>query len=267
MQLLAQTEAAADTSEETVEAEIPQYYQVEMIVFRHVDQSGTTPEIPRKPEGEISEMLEQDLARLSGNKDGTDIPADALPLTEPASDELTQDDLVASDIDAEAPEEPEELPFMIPVAEGSLLLGGTARRIDTLEPYELVSYLHWAQPAPDVTVAKSLQLAELGADPNLLTGEVEVHQRRYLHLLIDINLNDEGATTEPVFNTADLQFLGTPSALPALKDSRRFRLEQIHYFDQPQFGVLAIISRYEFPQTEVVDEVGAADEITAETVN
>ena len=33
----------------------------------------------------------------------------------------------------------------------------------------------------------------------------------------------------------------------------------MHYFDQPQFGVLAIISRYEFPAEEVLVEVLAED--------
>ena len=273
LQLLAQT--APDTaSEETVAEEIPQYYQVEMIVFRHADLSATTAEIPRMPEAELSVLLEQELARLSG-MDNTETPA-ATALGDVQPDEelaaKTAESALSATAEEETGEETEEieddaLPFVIPASVDKLLLAATATRIDDLPPYELVSYLHWAQPAPDVTIAQSLDLSELGADPNLLSGQVEIHQRRYLHLLVDISLNTDNSIAEQGPATTELLYLGAPETLPALKDSRRIRLEQMHYFDQPQFGVLAIISRYEFPAEEVFAEDllddNAADELAS----
>jgi hypothetical protein len=270
LQLLAQT--APDTaSEETVAEEIPQYYQVEMIVFRHADLSATTAEIPRMPEAELSVMLEQELARLSG-MGNTQTPAVTAPGDEQPDEEITAE-ITESALPATAEEEIEDdaLPFVIPARVDKLLLAATATRIDNLPPYELVSYLHWAQPAPDVTIAQSLDLSELGAEPSLLSGQVEIHQRRYLHLLVDISLNTDNSIAEQGPATTELLYLGVPETLPALKDSRRIRLEQMHYFDQPQFGVLAIISRYEFPAEEVLEEVlaeyllddNAADELAS----
>jgi hypothetical protein len=256
LQLLAQT--AADTaSEATVAEEIPQYYQVEMIVFRHTDLSGTTAEIPRMPEGELSVMLEQELARLT-DMGNTESPAATAPGNEQPDAELAEEatevELLATVTEETEAVEDDSLPFVIPASEDKLLLANTATRIDKLAPYELVSYLHWAQPAPDVTVAQSLDLSELGADPDLLSGQVEIHQRRYLHLLVDISLNTANSSAEQSADIAELQYLGAPDTLPALKDSRRIRLEQLHYFDQPQFGIVAIISRYEFPTEEELEE-------------
>ena len=59
-----------------------------------------------------------------------------------------------------------------------------------------------------------------------------------------------------------------PQCSPALKDSRRIRLEQLNYFDQPQFGVLAIISRFEMPEEpEVLEEPGQPEEAGQEELS
>ncbi|MGI9291287.1 MAG: CsiV family protein, partial [Gammaproteobacteria bacterium] len=78
-------------------------------------------------------------------------------------------------------------------------------------------------------------------------GHVEVHQRRHLHLLIDISLGD-GEEDSGMQDQSLMLFPEVTDTRPALKDARRIRLEQLHYFDQPRFGVIAIISRYEPPE-------------------
>jgi len=235
---------AVENDSETETEEPPQYYQVEMIVFRNLDQSRTTPEIPRMPEAELSEVLDQELARLSGtmpSESMADIPAEA-----GITDSMPQEAAIADGALVRGEEEDTGLPFLIEVSSEQLLLSKTARQIENLQAYELLSYLHWAQPAPDVTAARQLDLVEVGADPELLSGNIEVHQRRYLHMLIDVSLG-RASKTGPGQNNYEMPLPGEPGTLPALKDSRRIRLEQLHYFDQPQFGVLAVISRYEFP--------------------
>jgi hypothetical protein len=224
--LFASTPAAAQVIEEAAEPEPPQYYQVELIVFRHLDQTGTTPEIGGMPEPEMIDFLEQDLARLSGQVPPTD--SIEIPTTEVAE---VPDESDATDTEVEANE-------WLPVAPEGLLLTNMVSAIERIPAYELVAYMNWAQIAPDVTVAKAMDIAAIGADPAILTGSVELHERRYLHLTVDVTLTDSDLLGS--FSSSD--------ALPALKDSRRIRLEKVQYFDQPQFGVIAVVSRLKLPE-------------------
>ena len=213
---------AQDSSAGDSEAEPPQYYQVELIVFRHLDQSRTTGEIPRMPEPEMADLLDQDLARLQEESESVIVLTDST-VAEPDSNEA------------------EEEPAFIPARAEMLLLADTAERLAKLQVYEVVSYITWGQTAPDVTVAESLELTALGADPERLSGTIELHQRRYLHLALEIALDDGGAGSSI---SGDSQFIPRgAAAVPAIKDSRRIRLEEIQYFDQPEFGVLAVVSR------------------------
>ncbi|NOR18793.1 MAG: hypothetical protein GQ538_01725, partial [Xanthomonadales bacterium] len=51
-------------AQEAEDAEKPPVYQVELLIFQHMDQTQTTSEILRMPETEIADILEQDLPRL-----------------------------------------------------------------------------------------------------------------------------------------------------------------------------------------------------------
>ena len=260
---LAQTQAETEADGESAE-ELPQYYQVELVVFRHLDQSRTTPEIPRTPEPELTELLEQDLARL-GSQSASDNAVTAEVATqengESASlDELSDEALTEELLEAE--------PRWVAVAEDGLLLTDTVQRIDNIQAYELVAYLSWGQTAEDVTVAEPLDLTEIAGDQELLlTGNVELHQRRYLHLTIDLELTDEGIPAgEDLQMQAELPMFDIGTAMPAIKDSRRIRLEKPQYFDQPQFGVVAVVSRLELPAdteelTEELQEDAAAEAV------
>jgi hypothetical protein len=67
------------TSTHLAAQDAPAYYQVEIIVLKHLDQSRTTREIPRVAEQEMADILDQDLARLEGSTqppagDGMDGP-------------------------------------------------------------------------------------------------------------------------------------------------------------------------------------------------
>jgi hypothetical protein len=230
----------AQDSADAATIEPPKYYQVELIVFRHLDQSATTGEIPSMPEAEISDFLEQDLARLQGVD----------PLTEPpVPEEVAKDEPVATA--AAATNRTIVKPILAAADQDNLRLSATAATIERLTAYQLVSYLSWGQTAVDVSVAAPMDLAELGADPDLLSGSIELHQRRYLHLALDITLEGSaGARNGNASYEDSFQIFSRSDALPALKDSRRIRLQSANYFDQPQFGVIAMVSRLAAPAEE-----------------
>lgn len=196
----------AYAQEPVEEPEPASLYQVELIVFRNLDQSGNTPEIPGLPEPELEKQLATDLARMSAD-------------TEPQA--------------AITP------PEWVPTNAEGRLLAGTARSIRQLQAYELITYLSWGQAAPDVAVAAPISLADLGVDPATLSGEIELHQRRYLHLEVDVSLPATGTAPVSPAATGELRAIA-----PAIRESRRVRLEELHYFDQPQFGIIAVVSRF-----------------------
>lgn len=185
-------------------------YQVEVLVFRNLDQSRTTPEVMPRPEPEIEAVLDMQLERLEVS-------------VEPGADT----DPVADVIEA--------LPAWQPVAADALLLSRDAARLRSLGAYDVLAHLAWIQPAEDVAQAAAIDLADLGAIPDL-AGEIRFYQKRYLHLAFDIALND-------------------PTGRATIVDSRRIRLGRTVYFDQPAFGVLAIVT--EAPEQPAVPAAGS----------
>ena len=209
--LLATAQIAAAQDEAAPEPE--PLYQVEVLVFRYVDQTRNTPEIPRLVEPEINDVLDQQLARLS---------VDPPPLS--SVDELLQG-------------LPETVPppFWSPAdpAAGSLIRdAATLRRLGA---YEVLGHLAWVQPAEDVSVAEAIEVTELGSMG--FDGSVKLYRKRYLHLAVDLEL-------EPG-DSMSFDLLPGNEARPAIVDSRRMRLGRTIYFDQPQFGVLATVNRLE----------------------
>jgi hypothetical protein len=204
--LLLMNSSIAVAQEAEAADELPRY-QVELLVFRNLDQSTTTTEIPRMPEAEIADILDQDL--LSA---------------EPAA-------IATSPTDAEAAEAISEDQYWIEAAPEQYRLADVASRLERLQAYDLLLHLGWQQAAPDVSEAPELDFALLGVDPALVSGTAKLFSRRYLHLALDVELDDG----------AGLQ------TYPAINDSRRIRLEELHYFDQPQLGIIAMVSRVEEP--------------------
>jgi hypothetical protein len=215
--LLAAAPPAISQDDSTVEK--PQVYQVEILIFRHTDQSRTTSEIPRMPEQEIVDILEQDLPKLE--PDYSSLLADeALGDTNPAGWQLVEGE--------------------------SLLLNRISRRLNDLAAYDLLGHRGWIQLAPDVAESAEISLADLGLAEDIATGQINLFQRRYLHLAVDVALSDANSN---LFADTFEVFAAT-KAVPAITDSRRIRLEELVYFDQPKFGVLAIVARSdkELPQ-------------------
>jgi hypothetical protein len=249
------------TDDTEAEPEPPQYYQIELIVFRHLDQSATTSEIPRTSEPEVTQFLEQELARLSGEELPTVATDQALPspdpLAEPSAFPAAAEEIGLVEIEPEEIEQ-EPFPFLMPSNPEGLLLANTVTRIDEIEAYELLGYIHWAQQAPDVTVSEPLDLLELGADAEIIIGNIELHQRRHLHLAVDISLTDMDNMDESAYSSNSQSF-SRPSASPELAGSRRVRLEKLQYFDQPKFGVLAIVSRFKLPEADELSETVSAE--------
>jgi hypothetical protein len=99
-------------AQETDAIEKPQVYQVELIVFRHADQSRTTSEIPRTPEPEMADILEQDLPRLG----------------------------VTESPDRSYEMQAEQVPFWYLLNRDDLMLNDVSQRLESLGAYTVLSH-------------------------------------------------------------------------------------------------------------------------------
>jgi hypothetical protein len=196
-------------AQETEDAEKPPVYQVELLIFQHMDQTQTTSETLRMPEAEIADILEQDLPRLEATRQSEATYA------------------IAGENDAN---------WRL-LDTSQLLLNNISQRLDNLGAYHLITHTGWLQTAPDVAEANEILLADLGIALDQATGSIKLLKRRYLHLAVDVSLGTDERDAFQVFSA--------PKATPAINDSRRIRLEKLVYFDQPQFGIIAMVARSE----------------------
>ena len=156
----------------TIAQEEQKLYRVELVIFRHLDSSNTTPEI-KQPGDQI----------MRSPNDGTSYRA---------------------------------------LASENRQLSGTASSIRNLKAYQLINHLGWVQGADDIATARHTNLDKMGLNAANVSGSSKLYTRRYLHLDLQLKLQSTGAV---------------------INQSRRIRLNESHYFDHPDFGVIALVTR------------------------
>lgn len=88
-----------------------------------------------------------------------------------------------------------------------------------------------------------------------LEGKITVALARYLHLYTDLVLRRPRLSVDPVMessmqnralanNSADTRILNNH----ILREHRRMRSKNLHYLDNPEFGMLVLITPYEVPE-------------------
>ena len=244
--------------EEAFEAELPEIrrYSVEVIVFAYseavsVGNEVFVPEVSAYPSFDLL-----DFADLG--EEG------AIP-----------DDYVATDVevatDEEETEELEELPEIFFEMEllgvDELMLTGTVDRLERLDAYEPLLHVGWTQTALAEADTPSLDLREFGEPPERLSGSLTLYLSRYLHLVIDLELDanlredsmqDMGADLDAPIVRYDNSIVQDDydavlfDAEPAyghlsyrISENRLFKNGETRYYDHPKFGVIAKVVRVE----------------------
>jgi len=110
-------------------------------------------------------------------------------------------------------------------------------------PYRPLAHLAWRQVVPGRQQAKPVELpgGQDNPDRAYVDGLVRVAVERYLHLDLDLRLHLPASATQ----ATSLEY-GVPDI--RLKQQRRMRSKEVHYFDHPRFGVIALITPYKSPQ-------------------
>lgn len=113
-------------------------------------------------------------------------------------------------------------------------------RMQRLDVYQPLMHFGWTQAAWQEEETPPLELRRFGRPPTGLDGKLTLYLNRYLHLVVDLEMEGEnqtrgaglyGAITGPVYYRID--------------EDRILRNGEIRYFDHPKFGLLAKVTRVE----------------------
>jgi len=227
--------------EETLEAP-EQEYLVELLFFRHRDsasgsQEGWSPR-PAEPEPEPepepeSQVEEEEL-------------------------EITEEMLAA----AELKRSMEESLIRAPRSEFQLL--EVSSKLASSSNYEPFAHIGWTQPGYLLDLAPSFPIEAALAGGGTLSGTATLSKGRYLRLDVDIEYRPQGGL--PPRGLEENQTAGglsEPSAQKPMyyivEQRRSIKSNEIHYFDNPTFGIIAQVT----PLLTDEEESSIADRTTA----
>lgn len=232
--------AAAQELLGDIEPEKPEVrrYTVEMIVFLYAQEVSTGSEVfPRdEPEPE----------------------PESLPLEE---------ELVFADPMPDQPEpEPEPLPDMevVLLDESDFQLGEIMDRLERLDVYEPVMHFGWTQATWPEEQTEAIPLHLLGHPPAALNGELTLYLSRFLHLVVDLQLEAPESMASNVDareRLGNVRMVGEllnevgvqPPVHYRIQENRILKNGELRYYDHPKFGVLAKVTRVEDEEEETGD--------------
>jgi len=244
-------------AESAVDPWMTDRYEVEVIVFRHADQSRNTPELPADASIIGSSPLD-----LYPERDAVSPGPYADPFGPDAQiDDRDRGPVVGFYLLDLTPRFPDYVPL-----DGSGQLGNIYARLERLDAYEPMLYRAWVQAARPAAESVPVEvnsevLGEFG-----VAGSITLYKERYVHLQVDLGL----APTPPEAQTAapeaeswpvfsDVVVAPDPAPVPLqaatapehkLQESRRIRGVNAQYFDHPQFGVIALVTEIDLAEDQ-----------------
>jgi hypothetical protein len=303
-----QVSQPADLVEEA-EVEDIRRYSVELIIFEYADGSagGTEVFLPEEPPAEELPLLEfGDAASMGPTSDQfpveQQLPAGGNSVT-------TSEDGIENSAEIEpAPFSPEEL--ILGEIPGPQQIGLQVMQPDEysmleiydklvrLDAYTPLLHTGWTQDTVIDAEIRPLRLRRLGDPPLRLDGELSLYLSRYLHLALDIALEDSVASSSPGYgatepntrdtgtseyassnrnfgddratSTYEFDSYGAATRLPVfyrIQEDRLVRNGELRYYDHPKFGAVARISRVEEIQLEADPFESASDVLTSDGAN
>ena len=207
-------------------------FTVEVIIFGYAEDVGTGSEVflPDEPE------LPPDVAPPDLYGDARDAPAEP-------------------DNPVEIPADAGPLPDieLVLLDEADYQLGDTLGRLERLDAYEPLMHFGWTQAAWPEEQTEPVPLHLFGRPPTELDGTLMLYLGRYLHLVVDLQLQapeDARATRRPasgfdgfVGNRDLAEPLPPRPVWYRIQEDRILRHGELRYFDHPKFGLLARVTR------------------------
>lgn len=128
--------------------------------------------------------------------------------------------------------------------------------------YTVLFHRAWRQLAHGREAAVAYPVHTLvGSGNTSVEGSVRLVLERYLHLDIRLLLMSARSGAGTVYSDG-------PGSIPVfeLRERRRIRSGELHYFDHPRFGMLARVTPYAAPEAAGTPAPGAATEAPAAAV-
>jgi hypothetical protein len=153
------------------------------------------------------------------------------------------------------------------LAEDEFALIGIADRLELLDAYEPLMHFGWTQPAFPEEETPPIELGLFGELPAGLEGTLTLYLSRYLHLVVDLSLEQQREQDEYGMDNDSVVYYGDDRAgyedyyesrvMPVrfrIQEDRIMKHEELRYFDHPKYGVVARVIRVEEPEVEIDDE-------------
>lgn len=148
--------------------------------------------------------------------------------------------------------------------EDQYTMGDVMARLKRLDVYEPLMHFAWSQATWPDEDTLPIELALLGTPPPGLDGTLRLYLGRYLHLVVDLQLDapieavgaadrmdamtNYGDDRSPRDSGLMGRSYGSAADAPLryrIEENRILRSGELRYFDHPKFGVLAKIVRLE----------------------
>ncbi len=147
-------------------------------------------------------------------------------------------------------------------------LNGVQRVFKLSSQYRPLIHLSWQQLATKRKESRYVHLQRLDGNPSIpvaetsnlddepefiddliplnriIDGSIRIRSGFYLHADIDLSYFKELPAENKILRTSEEPFVGiTDKTVIKLKETRKIKLNEIHYFDHPMFGVILQVSR------------------------
>lgn len=244
--LLATGAAAQETApvEEAVDPDLRRY-TVEIVVFAYAEDVGVGTErfVPDElpPEPEI--LLGEDV----------DAPEAAPGPTEPA---IVPETGVNEPLSGTGESQEDPGVQFARLTDEELTLGTIVEKLERLDAYKPLMYFGWKQTVTPDEPVQPMELHAFGRPPDGLDGRFTLYLTRYLHLVVDLDLDaPDGSNADggvPIassrrgeYSYAEAYERPAPPVRYRIREERIVRNGELRYFDHPKFGVLARVARIE----------------------
>jgi hypothetical protein len=141
------------------------------------------------------------------------------------------------------------------LARGLYRLDNISNALQQSRGYSVLFHRAWRQLATGREAAAAYPVHSLVSGNSGIEGNVRLVLERYLHLDVNLMLMSSRGTGGAVYSDG-------PGSVPVyeLREQRRIRSGELHYFDHPRFGMIARVTPYAIPEAAAVTEPAAAPE-------
>lgn len=135
----------------------------------------------------------------------------------------------------------QDAPVDTTALDNALIIGGAPPRKSSLSlaaekmasgnSYRVLSHKRWIQSAEPKLDAQPVRIQAAEGASTQLDGTIKFYMSRFLHLDVNLSMQDLESSDNDSDNPADANTY-------SIKEHRRIKSVDIHYFDHPKFGVL-----------------------------